>query len=39
VQTSANLGGMHPFYWMHQAAFIDSFKGNAMSLTYPFNLH
>jgi len=34
VQTSANLGGMHPFFWMHQAAFIDSFKGGAMSLAW-----
>ncbi len=34
VETTANLGGMHPFYWMHQAAFIDSFKANAMSLAW-----
>jgi hypothetical protein len=34
VETSANLGGMHPFYWMSQASFIDSFKGNAMSLAW-----
>lgn len=34
VQTSANLGSMHPFYWMHQSSFIDSFKGNAMSLAW-----
>ncbi len=34
VQTSANLGSMHPFYWMHQSSFIDSFKGDAMSLAW-----
>lgn len=34
VHTSANLGGMHPFYWMHQSSFIDSFKGNAMTLAW-----
>ena len=34
VQTSANLGGMHPFYWMHQASFIEAFKGGAMSLAW-----
>lgn len=32
VQTTANLGGMHPFYWMHQSSFIEAFKGQAMSL-------
>jgi hypothetical protein len=34
VHTSANLGGMHPFYWMHQSSFIESFKGKAMSLAW-----
>lgn len=34
AQTSANLGSMHPFYWMHQASFIEAFKGNAMSLAW-----
>jgi hypothetical protein len=34
VHTSANLGGMHPFYWMHQASFIEAFKGGAMSLAW-----
>ena len=34
VQTSANLGGMHPFYWMHQSSFIESFKHDAMSLAW-----
>jgi hypothetical protein len=34
VQTTANLGGMHPFYWMHQAAFIEAFKGKGMSLAW-----
>ena len=34
VETSANLGSMHPFYWMHQAAFIEAFKGRAMSLAW-----
>lgn len=33
-KTTANLGGMHPFYWMHQGAFIDSFKGKAMTLAW-----
>jgi hypothetical protein len=32
VDTTANLGGMHPFYWMHQSSFIEAFKGKAMSL-------
>lgn len=32
AQTTANLGGMHPFYWMHQSSFIEAFKGKAMSL-------
>ncbi|NQU11972.1 beta-galactosidase trimerization domain-containing protein [bacterium] len=34
VHTSANLGGMHPFYWMHQSSFIESFKHHAMSLAW-----
>ncbi|MCW3052198.1 MAG: Beta-galactosidase trimerization domain protein [Chthonomonadales bacterium] len=34
VRTSANLGGQHPFYWMSQASFIDSFRGGAMSLAW-----
>lgn len=34
VHTSANLGGMHPFYWMHQSSFIEAFKYNAMSLAW-----
>ena len=25
---------MHPFYWMHQSSFIESFKGHAMSLAW-----
>ena len=33
-KTTANLGGMHPFYWMHQASFIESFRGKAMSLAW-----
>ncbi|MBI3923843.1 MAG: beta-galactosidase trimerization domain-containing protein [Armatimonadetes bacterium] len=32
--TSANLGSMHPFYWMHQSSFIDAFKHKAMSLAW-----
>jgi len=31
-KTSANLGGMHPFYWLNQASFIESFRGGAMTL-------
>lgn|GEM_PF-834103 len=34
VHTSANLGGMHPFYWMHQSSFIESFKHNAMTMAW-----
>jgi hypothetical protein len=34
VQTTANLGGMHPFYWMNQDSFIEAFKGRAMSLAW-----
>jgi len=34
VQTTANLGGMHPFYWVHQSSFIESFKHNAMTLAW-----
>ncbi len=33
-KTSANLGGMHPFYWMHQASFIESFRNGAMTLAW-----
>jgi len=33
-KTSANLGGMHPFYWMHQSSFIESFRGGAMTLAW-----
>ena len=34
VHTTANLGGMHPFYWMHQSSFIESFKHHAMTLAW-----
>ncbi len=34
ILTSANLGGMHPFYWMHQSSFIESFKHHAMTLAW-----
>jgi len=34
VHTSANLGGMHPFYWVHQQSFIEAFKRGAMSLAW-----
>lgn len=34
VHTTANLGGMHPFYWMHQSSFIESFKHGAMTLAW-----
>ncbi|HZK79441.1 MAG TPA: hypothetical protein VFC46_00200, partial [Humisphaera sp.] len=34
VQTTANLGGMHPFFWMNQSAFIESFKRGAMSVAW-----
>jgi hypothetical protein len=34
VETTANLGGMHPFYWMPQTTFVDAFQGNAMSLAW-----
>lgn len=34
VHTSANLGGMHPFYWMHQSSFIEAFKHNAMTIAW-----
>ena len=34
VQTSANLGSMHPFYWMHQSSFIEAFKDQGMSLAF-----
>jgi hypothetical protein len=34
ANTSANLGGMHPFYWMHQSSFIESFKHNAMTVAW-----
>ncbi len=33
-KTTANLGGMHPYYWMHQSSFIESFRGNAMTLAW-----
>jgi len=34
VHTTANLGGMHPFYWMHQSSFIEAFKHGAMTLAW-----
>ncbi|MEO6906530.1 MAG: hypothetical protein ABI210_01440, partial [Abditibacteriaceae bacterium] len=34
VEATANLGGMHPFFWMNQAPFIEAFKNNAMSLAW-----
>jgi hypothetical protein len=34
VETTANLGSMQPFYWMHQASFIEAFKHGAMSLAW-----
>lgn len=34
VNTTANLGGMHPFYWMSQTSFIESFKHNAMTIAW-----
>jgi len=34
VHTSANLGGMHPFYWVGQQSFIEAFKKGAMSLAW-----
>jgi len=34
VHTSANLGGMHPFYWMPQSSFIELFKHRALSLAW-----
>ncbi len=34
VHTTANLGGMHPFYWMHQGSFIQSFRHNAMTIAW-----
>ncbi|MCD6408235.1 beta-galactosidase trimerization domain-containing protein, partial [bacterium] len=34
VHTTANLGGMHPFYWMSQTSFIESFKNNAMTIAW-----
>ena len=34
VHTSANLGGMHPFYWVHQSSFIEAFKHDAMTLAW-----
>src|SRR5436190_743541 len=33
-KTTANLGGMHPFYWMNQASFIESFRAGAMTLAW-----
>ncbi len=32
--TSANLGGMHPFYWMHQSSFIEAFRHKGMTLAW-----
>lgn len=34
VHTSANLGGMHPFFWVHQSSFIEAFRHNAMTLAW-----
>jgi hypothetical protein len=34
VNTTANLGGMHPFYWVSQTSFIESFKKNAMTIAW-----
>lgn len=34
VQTTANLGGMHPYYWMQQPLFIELFKGGGLSLAW-----
>jgi hypothetical protein len=34
AQTTANLGSMHPFYWMNQDSFIDGFKHGAMTLAW-----
>ncbi len=34
IHSTANLGGMHPFYWMNQGSFIEAFKGKAMSLAW-----
>ena len=34
LKTTANLGGMHPFYWMSQATFMESFKLGAMTLAW-----
>jgi hypothetical protein len=34
VETTANLGSMHPFFWMQQASFIEAFKHKAMSLAW-----
>ncbi|MBA3683907.1 MAG: hypothetical protein H0W72_01500, partial [Planctomycetes bacterium] len=34
AQTTANLGGMVPFFWMPQSSFIESFKLGAMSLAW-----
>jgi len=33
-KTTANLGGMHPFYWMNQSSFIEQFKGGGMTLAW-----
>jgi hypothetical protein len=32
--TTANLGGMHPFYWMHQSSFIEAFRHKGMTLAW-----
>ena len=34
VKTTANLGGMHPFYWMSQATFIEAFRHKGMTLAW-----
>jgi hypothetical protein len=34
VEASANLGGMHPYFWMQQSSFIEAFKHKAMSLAW-----
>jgi hypothetical protein len=33
-KTTANLGGMHPFYWMHQSSFIEAFRHKGMTLAW-----
>jgi hypothetical protein len=34
ARATANLGGMHPFYWMSQDSFIDAFKYGALNLAW-----